>query len=98
MILTTSEAKKKIDILIEELQKEYLSKHITLTKIINYEYLTGKYHEIIELFYDLDQVDDFVELTEYRRFEIDTITNNWHWNIINPFYDNLKELKNITWR
>lgn len=78
--------KKIIDSLIEELNKEYESKHEITTKMLNYEYFTGKIYGLFDVIEKTLGIDDFMEIILYRKKERDEISAKFNLEIINPIY------------
>ena len=80
----------RIDVIIDDIQKELDSKHEPMTKVINYEYNTGKLHALYELIEDTEEIADFIQCYEYRKEDRDRLTQEYNDRYITPIYNKLR--------
>lgn len=76
-----------IDKLLSAIQEEKDSKHEIMTKIINYEYLSGQLYGVFDLAETSLDIKDFVELYDYRRTDRDELSLYFNQELINPVYN-----------
>lgn len=80
--ITISEAyiKSRIDEIIKDMEDEYSSKHEVCTKVVNYEYFSGKLNELYRA------CDDDIEIITYRLDEITQLENDFQKNYVEILY------------
>lgn len=75
-----------VDKLIEDMKREYISKHEKTTKAFNYEYLVGHLFGLYDLAKMELSPEDFADLYDYRRADRDDLSGKFNQEYINPIY------------